>query len=198
MQICLVGSEPGAFHSAACFGTLHKGIPDKPSPGVLCHQHRDSRINSNEAPIVPVLQRIKGIDETVLAPSRGIPALNVAQNTHGRLRQEGQGTCGGAGHDCAIKRAHRGWPSPYHIAVLRVRGGDTPEIVTVARELPGQFQAETTMHIGGDHRVLKIVGVLVSLTPKIEPSLGILVYEERSERAYVAKAVIFKIGRASC
>ena len=46
------------------------------------------------------------------------------------------------------------------------------------------------MHLGRDSGIFKIVGVLVSLVPQVEPGMGILVDKQRRERADVADALI--------
>ncbi len=73
--------------------------------------------------------------------------------------------------------------------MLRIRSRDAPEIIAIVWKLLGQRQAKTPMHIRGNDRVLKVIGILIALAAEIEPSLRVLVDEERRERSDVAKAV---------
>jgi hypothetical protein len=43
--------------------------------------------------------------------------------------------------------------------------------------LTRELQAETTMNIGGDRRVLEVIGVFIFLAPKIKPRLRILMHK---------------------
>ena len=135
---------------------------------------------------------IEGVHESIAAPGRSIVILDVLQDTHHRLRKKWQRTAGRAGNDGAIDRSHRRWPTPNHVALLRIRRRDAPEIVAVVRKLLCQFQTETAMHVGGDRRVLKVIGVLIALAAEIKPGLRILMHKQRRERTDVAEAVIFE------
>ena len=134
-------------------------------------------IDANHVAVIPVLERIERIDKSITAPglgrndllccgARASPA-GAEKAANPRRRSE--------------PRFHQLAPSsaatPDHVALLRIRSGDAPEIVAVIGKLLAQFQAESSMDISGDHRVLKIIGVLVALSAEIKPRLRILVDE---------------------
>ena len=48
------------------------------------------------------------------------------------------------------------------------------------------------MDLRGNDRVLKVIRILIALVAEIEPSLRVLVDEERRKRSNVAKAVKFE------
>ncbi len=137
-------------------------------------------------------KRIECIHKSVLAPCARILALDGSQNTHRRLGQEWQRACRGTGHDGAVNGPHGRRTTPDDVTIFRVRGGYSPQIVTIAGELASQLQTETAMDIGSDRRVVKIVRILVFLAAKIEPGLRILVHKKRRERTDVAKAIVFE------
>ena len=47
---------------------LHKRVPDKTRAQILGHQHGNSCVDSNDICVIPVLQRIKCVHESIAAP----------------------------------------------------------------------------------------------------------------------------------
>ena len=120
--------------------------------------------------------------------------LDVAKHAHNRARQKRDGARRRAGHDSAIDRSG-GWrPTPYFVAVFGIGSGNAPQIVTVIRKFAGQTYTKTPVYVRSKNRILKIIGVLVALSAKIEPGLGILVNEERRVGADVTNGVEFESG----
>src|SRR5262250_816948 len=64
----LIDLESGASHTAGCFRILHECVPDKPGPCVFGHYHRDPCVNSNDIVVVPFLERVECIHESIAAP----------------------------------------------------------------------------------------------------------------------------------
>ena len=69
--------QTGAFHAPLRLRVLHESAPNEPRSQVLGHQQDDPRVDSDDVRIIPVLEGIKGIDEAVLGPGRGIPTSDV-------------------------------------------------------------------------------------------------------------------------
>lgn len=81
--------EAGYLHAAAGFIVLHKLFPDKTGAHVFRHQQRDAGVDAQHVGVVPVGERIEGVDETVFAPgffSEFFP--HRALDANGLLRQE--------------------------------------------------------------------------------------------------------------
>ena len=84
--------ETGPFHGALSLGVPHERIPHKTGSRIFRHNHGDSGIDSDHIAVVPILQRVESINESVAAPgSRAILVLDRSQYARG-LRQEWQGT----------------------------------------------------------------------------------------------------------
>ena len=64
----LVVFEPCLGHAALGFGILHEGLPDEGGARIFRHEHGDAGVDADDVGVVPVLQRIEGIDEAVAAP----------------------------------------------------------------------------------------------------------------------------------
>ena len=174
----LIAFEPGTIHSALRLRILHKSLPYKTGAGIFRHYHGDSGIDSHHVAVVPILQRIECVNEAVVAPRpRFITVFDRPQHAHGGRGCEGQGTPRRARHDGAIDRSGGRRPAPDFITLVRIRRGDAPQVVAVVRKGLGQAETESPVHVGGDYRILKVVGVAIALAAKIKPRLGILVDE---------------------
>src|SRR5215469_897240 len=172
-----IGFESRSFHAAPRFRTLHESVPDKAGSRVLCHEHGDSRIDSNTVAVVPLFKRIECVHKSVLTPGGWISLPDGSQNPHCGLRQKRQRTRGRAGYNGAVNGPRCRRSAPNDVAMFRVRGGYAPQIIAVIGKLGSQLQTETPVDIRGDNRVLEVVRILVFLPAKIEPGLRILVYE---------------------
>ena len=100
---------------------------------------------------VPLGERVKRIHwKSVLTPGQRIVVLHRPQHAHHRLRQKRQRPGRGTRHNGSVDRSNGGRPSPNHIAIGRVRGGNSPQILSVTGELLAQLQAEATVNFSGD------------------------------------------------
>src|SRR5271169_4824251 len=72
----LVLLETRTLHASLGFGSLHERLPYKSGPQILRHQHGYPRINADHIRVVPVFERVEGIDKAVLGPSRAIAGSN--------------------------------------------------------------------------------------------------------------------------
>src|SRR6202020_1272127 len=109
---------------------------------IFRHEHGNSYIDSNYVAVKPVLQRIKCIHKSVFAPGPGIATFNISKYSHHGLRQEWKRPRRGTGDNRSIDRPHHGRTSPDDIAILRIGGGNSPEVIAVIGKLFGQLQAE--------------------------------------------------------
>ena len=174
-----VAPETQPSPSRAALVILHERIPDKTGALVLGHQHGNSEIDPEHISVVPVGQRIEGIDEPVPSPGLGIPFPNRAQHLHtiGIKKRQRAARC--TRNDAAIELADPRRSSPGLISRSRVRSSNPPEMVAVVGKLLAQRKAELFMRRRCLHRVLKIVGVGVALAAEIEPGLRVLMREQR-------------------
>ena len=129
--------------------------------------------------VVPVLQRIERVHEPVTAPRICVTVLDGAQHPHARLRQKRQRAGRRAGNYGAVHRTRFRRSAPHCVTVHRIRGGDAPQIVAVVGEFFREVQAKPAMNIGGQNRILEVVGVLVALGAEVKPGLRVLVHEKR-------------------
>src|SRR5262249_13116309 len=95
------------------------------------------------------------------------------------LWQKREGASGGARNHCAIDGTDFGRTAPDHVSILRVRGGDAPEVIAVVRKLFAKLDAEAAMNFRRNDRVLKVICIAIPLTAKVKPCLGVLMDEER-------------------
>src|ERR1039458_3749945 len=70
-RLAFIRFKAGAFHAASRLRILHKDFPDKPRTQILRHQQGDSGVNPDGVAIVPALERVEGIYESILAPGAG-------------------------------------------------------------------------------------------------------------------------------
>src|SRR6201989_2180547 len=148
--------EASPLHSTLGLRTLHECFPHKPGPQVLCHQQNDPRVDPDHVGIIPVLQGIEGINESVLGPCRGIFVADVLQYTQGRSWQKWQGTAGRTWHHCSINWPGRGRPAPNDISLLLgIRRCNSPEIIAVGGKLLAEFEAKAPVYLGRNCRILE-------------------------------------------
>lgn len=81
--------ESGAIHAALSLRVLHKSLPNEAGAQVLSHKKQNASINPDHVSVVPVCQRIKGIDEPIFAPGRRIFGSHCLQNPQGLGGQKG-------------------------------------------------------------------------------------------------------------
>src|SRR6266849_584616 len=60
--------EPGPLHPAPHRIILHELLPHETRPRILCHQQCDPQVDPQHVRVVPVLQRIECVDESISAP----------------------------------------------------------------------------------------------------------------------------------
>src|SRR5579872_1585644 len=65
--ILTIGYEAGAIHSAPRLCVLHERLPDEPGSCVLSHEHCNSGIDADHIRVIPFLEWIERIDETIAA-----------------------------------------------------------------------------------------------------------------------------------
>src|SRR5579884_2488701 len=114
----LVRLEPRTIHATLRFRIPHKRLPDKPGTQILSHQHGNSCIDSDDVVIEPVLERVEGVDESILTPGAGsVPRPDISQNAKGSLWRESQRSSCRARNDGAINGPHFRRTAPDHITV---------------------------------------------------------------------------------
>src|ERR1700728_2481566 len=64
----IVALKSGLGHAVLRFGIFHKGLPYEPAARIFCHEHGDAGIDPHNVVVVPVLQWVESIHETVFAP----------------------------------------------------------------------------------------------------------------------------------
>src|SRR6202012_5506467 len=138
---------------------FHEGLPNESSARVFCHEHGDASVDADDVSVIPFLQWVEGIDETVAAPRLGVMGSDVLEDTHGGLGQKRKRASGGRRNYGSIDGAHRRWSAPDYIAFVGVRGTDAPEVIAIVRKTFAQFDAEASVNFGGGSRVLKIICV---------------------------------------
>src|SRR5580704_11529149 len=77
-------------HTALRLGVLHEGFPYEAGARIFRHQHSDAGVDADDVLVVPVFQRIEGIDEAIAAPGLRVTIADVPQHTHGGDGQERQ------------------------------------------------------------------------------------------------------------
>src|ERR1700682_2345072 len=97
--------------------------------------------------------------------------LDGLEDPHDRLLEKGKGTCRRTGDNASIDWSDRWRAAPNHVAFLRIRSRNTPQIIAVIRKLFCQLQTEAAMDIGGNHRVMKVIRILVTFAAEIKPGL---------------------------
>src|SRR5215472_12958632 len=170
----LVSVESGALHATLRFLSFHERLPQESSAQVLGHQHGDARVDPDHVVVVPVFQWVEGIDKAILAPGGAVTAANRFEHSHTRRGNKWQRSGAGARYYSSVNRTEGRRTTPDHITFFRIGGGDSPKIIAVGGELLAQLNAETAMDFRRYNRVLKIIGVLVALSAKIEPRLRVL------------------------
>src|ERR1700689_5450526 len=75
-RLRLVFMKARALHATPRFRSFHESLPDKASTQIFRHQQDDARVDTDYIRVVPVIQRIECIDESVFIPCRGITASN--------------------------------------------------------------------------------------------------------------------------
>src|SRR5258705_2369845 len=174
-----IAPKADALHCALNFGIFHKRAPDKSTPEVLGHEHRDANIDSDDIRRIPLGLGIKRINKAMAIPTAlAITRAHRAQDLNRIVRQKRQRTCRGAGHERAVDAAMFGWSAPGTIAFGGVRSGDAPHVLGEMRVALAQVEAELLVGPRRHYRVIKIVRVLVAATAKIEPGVRVLMDEQ--------------------
>ena len=81
------------------------------------------------------LSGLKRIDESVLAPGRGISASNVFKTRRVAAGRNGNEPPAALGTTVPSIGPHRRRSAPYDVTLLRIGGCNAPEIVAVVRKL---------------------------------------------------------------
>src|SRR4030095_1888468 len=103
----LIDLESGAIHTAGCFRIFHECVPDKPSPCVLRHYHRDPCVNSNDVTVIPFLERVECIHESIAAPRAcTIAHFDGLEDAHCSLWHERERTCRRTGDNGSVNRSY--------------------------------------------------------------------------------------------
>src|SRR5579862_2092009 len=127
--------KTGPLQAMLHFLTLHKRVPNQCRAEIFRHQHGHARVDSDHVRVIPVFQGVEGVDEPVAAPgTRRVTLPDVFENAEGGFGPERERTAGGAGNHGSIDGPHLRRAAPDHVASLRVRCRDAPEIVAVVRE----------------------------------------------------------------
>ncbi len=82
--------EARTLHSTLRFCRLHEGLPDKAGAQIFGHQQDDARVDPDYIGVIPVLEGIECVDESVFIPGRRITASNCLQHAQGGRGQKWQ------------------------------------------------------------------------------------------------------------
>src|ERR1700722_825916 len=194
----LIALEAGLGHTALCLRILHERLPHETGARILGHEHCDAGVDAHNVLVIPVIQRVEGIDKAVAAPGLRIMRADVLQHPNGGDRQKRQRTSRCRGNHRSVNRAHGRWSAPDHVPLVRVRGRNPPQIVAVIGKRLAQFNAKAAVYIRRNRGIREVVGKLVPLAPEVEPRLRVLVYKQRRKRTDVLLAVILEPGPLPC
>src|SRR5262249_33525846 len=126
------GPETRARHAVFRNIVLHELLPHETRARVFRHHQSDADVDANHVRAVPVGERVEGVHEAVSPPGAiFVLFANGAQHAHRFFGQEGQRSAGRAWDDAAVDSAHGGRAAPNRIAARGIRGGQTPEVVSV-------------------------------------------------------------------
>src|SRR5215469_13092316 len=114
-----VGLEAGSLHSNLRFWVLHKYLPDVAGAGILSHQHGDSKVNSNYVRVIPIGQRIEGVDKTINRPCPGIACANRPQHPNRFFRKKRQGASCGRWSNSSVDRSDGRGAAPDDVTFFR-------------------------------------------------------------------------------
>src|SRR6266481_5377923 len=162
--------EPRPLHPAPHRIILHELLPHETRPSILCHQQRDPQVDPQHVRVVPVLQWIECVDEPI-SPPRLLPELfpDPPQHPNRLPGKERQRATRRARHDAPVDQTHRRRSSPCLVAMHRIRGGDAPQIFAVIGKLLRQLDAPEFVDFRRDHRIQKVIRVLVALAAEVKP-----------------------------